>query len=163
MAKHERPGATDEWFTPPHVFDALGIEFDMDVAHPGRELVPWVPAREIITSDSLTQLWSGCVWMNAPFGGRNGLRPWLARFFDHGDGVALTPDRTSAPWWQEAAVQADAILFWAPKIRFIPGPGVKASSPAQGTTLMAAGSRGIKALRHAAQAGHGVLMVRGAA
>jgi hypothetical protein len=27
-------GATDERYTPRHVFDALGVEFDMDVAAP---------------------------------------------------------------------------------------------------------------------------------
>jgi len=39
MALHEQSvGATDEWFTPPYVFDAFGCEFDMDVASPGQDL-----------------------------------------------------------------------------------------------------------------------------
>lgn len=31
---HERRGKSDEWYTPKYVFDALGVVFDLDVAHP---------------------------------------------------------------------------------------------------------------------------------
>ena len=41
--------------------------------------------------------WAGFVWMNAPFGARNGLEPWLAKFFAHNNGIALVPDRTRWP------------------------------------------------------------------
>ncbi len=45
---------SNEWYTPPRVFDAMpGVAFDLDVASPGREIVPWIPAREHITSGSL--------------------------------------------------------------------------------------------------------------
>lgn len=108
MALHEQClGATDEWYTPLHVFDALGTRFVMDVASPGPDIVPWVPAGSHITSDSLSKIWRGFIWMNPPFGGRNGLVPWLEKFFAHGNGIALVPDRTSAPWWQEYAPRAD--------------------------------------------------------
>lgn len=158
MALHEQSvGKSDEWYTPPYVFDAMGARFDMDVASPGRDVVPWVPATMHCTGSSLKIGWGGFVWMNPPFGGRNGIIPWLDKFFAHGDGVALTPDRTSAPWWQDAARKADAILFVSPKIRFIPGEGAKASAPAQGTTLMAAGPRGVQALMSASLNGLGYL------
>lgn len=157
MAKHETPGRSDEWYTPPYVFEAMGATFDMDVAHPGLETVDWIPAREIITENSLTAPWRGFVWMNAPFGGRNGLAPWLDKFIAHGDGVALVPDRTSAPWWQEYAPRSTAVLFVARKIRFIPGAGTVESSPAQGTTLLAMGGRGVRALDMAANNGLGTL------
>jgi hypothetical protein len=68
-------------------------------------------------TDGLTNPWFGFVWMNPPFGGRNGLEPWLARFFAHGNGIALTPDRTSAPWFRRAAAAADAVLFM-PNLKF---------------------------------------------
>ena len=42
MALHEQSvGATDEWYTPPHVFEAMGCEFDLDVASPGQAVTPW--------------------------------------------------------------------------------------------------------------------------
>lgn len=161
MAKHETPGRSDEWYTPDFVFEALGEHFDMDVAAP---LKAGCPSDRYcafkLCEDSLALAWGGFIWMNPPFGGRGAIEPWLKKFFAHGNGIALTPDRTSAPWWQRAAPQADAVMFWAPKIHFIPGPGARASSPAQGTTLFASGARGVAALEHAALCGHGVLFKR---
>lgn len=160
MGIHERIGQTDEWYTPPHIFDAMGVDFDLDVAHPGLPAASWVPARRLITRDSLTADWEGFVWMNPPFGGRNGIVPWMDKFFDHGDGVALSPDRTSAPWWQAAAKRSDAILFISPKIKFIGANGEPGRSPAQGTTLFAAGDNGLLALGMAANNGLGLLLRR---
>jgi hypothetical protein len=160
MALHEQcVGATDEWYTPPRVFVALDCDaFDMDVASPGQEVTPWIPARRFLTCHGLTAPWSGFVWMNPPFGPRNGIIPWLNKFFTHGDGIALTPDRTSAPWWQAAAVRAQLMLFVGGKIRFIDANGAPGVSPAQGTTLMAVGTQGCEALHRAAARGLGVLV-----
>ena len=159
MALHEQcVGTTDEWYTPPHVFDALGAQFDLDVASPGMSVTPWIPALGFITDRSLERNWSGFIWMNAPFGGRNGLVPWLERFFEHGNGIALVPDRTSAPWWQQFAARAHKVLFISPKLKFIGADGQPGNSPAQGTTLMAVGSRGVAALHRAAERGLGILM-----
>jgi hypothetical protein len=168
MALHEQcVGSSDEWYTPSHVFQALGCIFDVDVASPGGEHTQWIPAKRFIKRNSLGEKWEGFIWMNPPFGERNALVPWLEKFFAHGNGVALVPDRTSAPWWQSFAPKADLILFAAPKIRFVAGfddpdrgikrgnPGV---SPAQGTCLLASGCRAVEALHQAAANGLGVLM-----
>jgi hypothetical protein len=159
MALHEQAlGASDEWYTPPHVFEAMGdVQFDLDVAHPGWEAPCHVPAWTVMTAESLSRPWYGFVWMNPPFGARNGLAPWLEKFFEHGNGVALVPDRTSAPWWQEFARKADALLFVGKKLRFIRPDGSEGKSPAQGTTLLAAGPRGVEALQNAARNGLGLL------
>lgn len=157
MALHEQSvGATDEWYTPPHVFDALGCLYDMDVASPGRRVTPWIPAVEFITECGLSCQWRGFVWMNPPFGKRNGLLPWLDKFFAHGNGIALVPDRTSAPWWQTFAPRACLILFVAPKLKFIGVNGV-GNSPAQGTCLFGLGRDAVAAL-HRANGRLGVLM-----
>jgi hypothetical protein len=146
----ESPGASSEWYTPAHVFDALGVFFDMDVAAPAGG-PPHVPCRRWITSgeDGLQAAWSGFVWMNPPFGGRNSLVPWLNRFFAHGNGIALTPDRTSAPWWQDAADHADAMLLTRGKIRFLRPDGSVGVSPGCGVTLWAAGPDAVGALHRA--------------
>jgi len=67
-------GASDDWYTPPYIFDALGEVFDLDVANAavGGAFVPCLAS---IGADSLEQEWSGFLWMNPPFGGRNGLVP----------------------------------------------------------------------------------------
>jgi len=160
MALHEQCiGATDEWYTPPHVFQKLGARFNDDVASPGAAVTPWIPAKRFITTNSLSEPWIGFVWMNPPFGGRNGLLPWLAKFFDHGNGIALVPDRTSAPWFQQFAPRADALLFVSPKLKFIDADGNPGTSPAQGTCLMALGEAGTFALREARSRGLGMLTV----
>lgn len=158
MALHEQSvGATDEWYTPPHVFEAMGVTFDLDVAAPMEQELPWIPVLRCISSHSLEQTWQGFVWMNPPFGARNGLLPWLAKFTDHNNGVALVPDRTSAPWWQQYAAYMDGVLFVSPKIKFIGADGEPGRSPAQGTSLFALGDNGMVALRNARRAGLGVL------
>jgi hypothetical protein len=160
MALHEQcVGATDEWYTPPHVFETLRCKFDLDVASPGAFVTPWIPARNFYTHSSLIREWHGLIWMNPPFGGRGAIDPWLEKFFAHGNGIALTPDRTSAPWWQRQAAKADAILFVAPKLKFIGADGKPGKSPAQGTTLMAAGSKATRALFNAADRGLGIFMI----
>lgn len=164
MSAWEALGASDEWFTPRYIFDALGTDFDMDVASP-LVGVTHVPASHRVTPerDGLREIWVGFVWMNPPFGGRNGLAPWLDKFFAHGNGIALTPDRTSAPWWQDANRRADATLFIAGKVKFERPDGSLGKSPSTGTTLFAAGPRGCAALARAERAGLGVTMRRAAA
>lgn len=148
MAAHELSlGLTDEWYTPPWLFEALRIEFDTDAASPGASTVPWIPAREHITRDALTRPWTGAVWLNPPYGGRNGIRPWLGQLARHGDGIALVPNRTGADWWQDFAQQADGLLFVRGKIRFLRPDGSEGESPGYGNVLMAFGRRMAGALR----------------
>lgn len=156
MSHWEALGQSNEWYTPAYIFEALGAYFDQDVAAPaGRDT--HVPARSKFWAHSLDLTWSGFIWMNPPFGGRNGLEPWLDKFFAHGNGIALTPDRTSAPWWQAAARRADAILFIDGKVKFERPDGSVGASPSNGTTLFAAGPRSVDALKRAANAGLGLL------
>ena len=69
-------GEASEWFTPPEIFDALRLTFDVDPCSPGPG--HWVPARRDV---GLVQPWRGLTFMNPPFGGRNGHVPWLRKFF----------------------------------------------------------------------------------
>ena len=155
MSYWETPGASDEWFTPAYVFEAMAVRFDLDVAAPAG-LTTHVPADRFITENSLTTEWSGFVWMNPPFGGRGEKEPWLDRFFDHGNGVALAPDRTSAPWFRNAWGRADMVMF-TPKIRFLRPDGSEGKSPSNGTALFAKGNKGVCALTNAACAGLGIV------
>ena len=159
MALHEQSvGASDEWYTPPCVFAALGCRFDVDVASPGADKVPWIPAARHITANSLERPWRGFVWLNPPFGPRNGLVPWIRKFVDHGNGIMLVPDRSSAPWWQMWAPQMDLILFTRGKLKFIGADGTPGMSPAQGTCLGAIGRKGVAALLRAADRGFGIAL-----
>jgi hypothetical protein len=153
MAAYEARGETDEWYTPKYVFDALGLWFDLDVAcpHGGPR---HTPASGYFSDGALERKWHGTVWMNPPFGHQSTKRLWLRKFFDHGCGIALLPDRTSAPWWQEFAPMADAVLFVAPKIKFERPDGTLGEQPGTGTTLFAAGQVATDALLQATGLGH---------
>lgn len=155
-------GGSNEWYTPAYIFHALGEVFDLDVAAPacGPAHVPcraWLHEAD----DGLQAPWGGFVWMNPPFGGRNGLVPWLDKFFAHGNGIALTPDRTSAPWWQDAARRSDMMLFTRGKVKFIRPDGTVGGSPGAGVTLWAAGARAKQALLRAGPEIGAVLEVAG--
>jgi len=158
MSHWETAGASDEWYTPAYVFEALGERFDLDVAHPLVTGDIITPSDAYLWAGSLAPdcEWRGFVWMNPPFGGRNALEPWLTKFFDHGNGIALTPDRTSAPWFWDAWQRCDRALFTR-KIRFLRPDGSQGVSPSNGTCLFAAGDRAAAALDRAAAAGLGIL------
>lgn len=147
-AHHKR--VSDDWITPAYVFDALGEQFDLDVAAPpeGPRHVPAAAWRSAADPDTP---WEGFVWMNPPFGHQSTKVRWLRRFFDHGDGIALLPDRTSAPWWQEFAPRADMLLFVSPKIKFEREDGTRGEQPGDGTCLFAAGRRAEIALIRASR------------
>lgn len=69
----------------------------------------------------------------------------------------LTTGRASAPWWQDAAHRADAILLTRGKIKFERPDGTVGASPGSGVTLWAAGDRADAALCRAAFAGLGTV------
>lgn len=158
MSEWEASGQTDEWYTPKYIFDGLGCIFDIDVAAP-IEGPRHVPCGIWLYDRSLEHTWSGFVWMNPPFGARNGLVPWLDKFVAHGNGIALTPDRTSAPWFQEFACRVDLMLFLSPKVKFERPDGSVGKSPGSGTVLHAMGDQGVLALRRAAKRGAGLLVL----
>jgi hypothetical protein len=146
MAAYEAPGESDEWYTPAYIFEALRERFTLDVAAPP-EGPRHVPADAWLSVDGhIAESWTGFVWMNPPFGHQRTKRLWLSAFFAHGNGIALVPDRTSAPWFQEYAPMADAICWVAPKIKFERPDGSVGVSPGTGTALFAAGDRAVAAL-----------------
>lgn len=145
MSAWEAIGETDDWYTPRYIFDAMGVGFDLDVAAPIQG-PRYVPAASWLWEKGLETPWSGFIWMNPPYGGRNALLPWVRKFLDHGDGVALVPDRTSAPWFQPIGCEADAILFVRRKIKFERPDGSLGVSPGSGSALVARGERGVAAL-----------------
>jgi hypothetical protein len=144
----EGPAQSDEWYTPPEIFQALRLTFDLDPcsAGEGRDHVP-VGQRFTKADDGLSQPWHGLVWMNPPFGGRNGQVPWLRKFFQHHSGIALVAARTSSEWFHEFAPKAEAMLFPKGKTKFLRPDGTPGPSPWSGVVLMAAGMPAYVALR----------------
>lgn len=86
----------DECYTPQWVFDALQIDFDLDVASSDHPNIV-VPARNRFTKDddALSQDWYGRVWMNPPF---SKITPWIDKFLNHGNGICLVPLSSNGRW-----------------------------------------------------------------
>ena len=148
---------TQHWYTPPYIFDALACEFDLDPASPGPSVVPWIPARQHYTFGGLERPWRGFVWLNPPYG-RHILMPWLEKFVQHGNGIALVPERTSTRWWQEVASRSDLLLFLNQKIPFISSTRDDTTACAIGSTLIAIGERGTRGLITASRNELGLLL-----
>ena len=149
MAEHERCiGESDEWYTPKEMLDSIGEIFDLDPCSPGSG--HWVPAKNFMTmaDDGLASAWEGFVFMNPPFGGRNGHVPWLKKFIEHGNGIAIVRAYTSSKWFHDLAIKADALLFPRGKTKFVRPDGSVGNAPGHGVVLLAMGSRAKLALQN---------------
>lgn len=127
-----------EWYTPPELFEALGLTFDLDPASPPGG-VPWVPAARHFSheDDGLSQPWTGRVWLNPPYG--LGIGQWMRRLAKHGDGVALVFARTDMPWFQRALAEATAICFIRGRLWFVTPEGTRPSEASAPSVLLAHG------------------------
>lgn len=126
MGSHQNyDGDSVEWYTPPGIFTALGLTFDLDPAAPVGGL-DWVPAARhySIDDDGLTQPWEGRVWLNPPYGPNT--ERWMRKLAAHGSGVALVFARTETAWWHETIVASDAVCFIAGRLTFLTAAGTPA-------------------------------------
>lgn len=118
-------GETVEWYTPPELFEAIGLTFDLDPCSPMAGPVPWVPARRFLSpaENGLVVPWEGRVWLNPPYGP---LAPaFLHRLAEHGDGIALVFARTETRWFQSSAPRADAVVFLRNRVSFVRQDGTR--------------------------------------
>ena len=105
----------DDLYTPPEVFDALNVQFDMDVCAPSGGL-DWIPAKTFIDmqQDGLTSEWKGVVWMNPPYSNPT---PWVNKWLDHKNGFALLP--FSRANWFIKLWDSDAACFATHLMMFV--------------------------------------------
>jgi hypothetical protein len=144
----------DEYRTPREIFDGLDCQFDLDPCKPSYG--PWfvtADAGYTREDDGLKKEWRGLVWMNPPFGKRNGQVPWLERFFEHGDGIGLVNALTSSGWFHDWMPKASGLFLPRGKTQFVRPDGTVAKQPASGAVLFSAGERGRDVLRQATLAG----------
>jgi hypothetical protein len=112
---------------PPAIIQALGT-FDLDPCSPG-ERRPWDTAKRHIglPEDGLSAPWEGRVWLNPPYGNQTFL--WVERLANHKQGIALISARTETKGFhREIWNKADAIFFFAGRIRFCHVDGRQAGS-----------------------------------
>jgi hypothetical protein len=114
----------DEVYTPPYIFEALGLEFDLDVCGPVGGL-DWIPAKKTfsVEDDGLAQDWYGRVWMNPPY---SAPKLWVAKWLAHKNGLMVAP--LSKSHWFADLWDSEAVIMNMPvKHRFIKPDGSKYS------------------------------------
>ena len=134
---------TNDYYTPKWLFDAMGLEFDIDVAAPVQG-IPWIPAKRWFSQaeDGLAQDWGGAlVWMNPPFS-KPGF--WFDKFIENNNGVALGVVSKSK-WFAKIWNISTAIMPLPPLVTFLRPDGAKKEISFQ-TFLFALGEPATAAL-----------------
>jgi DNA N-6-adenine-methyltransferase (Dam) len=105
----------DERYTPAWIFEAMGLQFDLDVAAPLDVASRIVPAAAYLTvrDDGLSAPWTGLVWMNPPY---SRAAAWAQRWINHPDGVCLMP--MSEAQWTPDLLASSAGFVLLPGINF---------------------------------------------
>ena len=132
----------DEFYTPKFIFDALGCEFDMDVASPVNNQTN-VPAKTKLTENEngLETEWIGFVWMNPPF---SKPEPWADKFSKHNNGIALL-QISKAKWFNQVWLVADGILLLPSNFKFDKPDNLRGDI-FMPTVLIASGDKALKYL-----------------
>ena len=155
-----------EWYTPPEVFEAHDVVFDLDPCSPG-EGKSFVPAKRHLTieDDGLATVWpeGDFVWLNPPYGSQTGR--WLAKLNEHGNGIALVFARTDVQWFQrlfqDSYGSLQAVLFVSGRIRFYQGNTEnRGGTPGAGSMLLGFGPRAEDVLFQASRKRLGALLLR---
>lgn len=141
--------AKNQYYTPKYIFDALGLEFDMDPCSPGAGLTH-VPAKKHLTivDDGLVTPWEGLVFVNPPYGAHTG--PFMKKLAAHGEGIGLVFARTEVKWFQEVVSQTSAVCFVSSRVKFHKdhiGPDSQPGTPGTGSMLLAFGEVSAQALK----------------
>lgn len=145
---HDRTEGSEEWYTPPFIFERLGLTFDLDPCHPVGDPLPWVPARTRMTieDDGLATPWpaGARVFVNPPYG-RETVK-WMRKTNAQGNGVGLVFARVDVSWFHELAPTIDAVCFIKGRLQFVgrdgkpkPGKDGKVNSAGAGSMLLAWG------------------------
>ena len=136
--------ANDELYTPKVIFDKLGLHFDLDVASSYNENI-FTPAtqRFTIEDDAFTQSWFGRVWMNPPYSKPS---PWVDRWLDHGNGVALLPLSGNSRWYRKLWQSEASVVTLEPNTSFNKPEGGE-QKIMFGISIWAIGAENVEALK----------------
>ena len=135
--------SSNDYYTPKYIFDAIGLEFDIDVAAPVSG-IPYIPAKRWFSQleDGLQQDWGGClVYMNPPF---SKPAPWVEKFIENNNGIALLCT-SKAKWFKIIWEKAQGILTVESSFQFNRPDDVR-SDIYMPTVLVSMGDTATKAL-----------------
>lgn len=135
---------SDEHYTPKWLFEAIGLEFDLDPASP--EIGSNVPAKikYTIHDDGLSKSWSGRVWLNPPFSNPT---PWIHKFIENANGMCIVPISRSK-WFDAIWNACDGLAKTPYNLKFDRPDGSSKQISFQ-TFIFAIGEDNLEALRNA--------------
>lgn len=110
---------TDEWATPPEVFDYWNklYKFNLDVCATADN----AKCAKYFTKsqDGLLQDWVGNCWMNPPYGRE--ISKWIKKAYDSSRKgatvVCLIPSRTDTAWWHDYVMRGE-VKFIRGRLKF---------------------------------------------
>lgn len=140
----QRSVASDEWYTPPYIIEALG-EFDLDpcAAH------GWITAKKHLykEDDGLANEWYGRVWLNPPYS-RKLVCAFIEKMARHGNGIALIFNRMDIAMWHDIIFPtADSMLILRGRLKFYRPDGSQGDSAGCGSVLLAWGENNSRILQ----------------
>lgn len=146
----QRSTASDEWYTPPYIIEALG-EFDLDpcAAH------GWITAKSHLykEDDGLSKEWYGRVWLNPPYS-RKLVCAFIEKIARHGNGIALIFNRMDIALWHEIIFPtANSMLILKGRLKFYSSDGSQGDSAGCGSVLVAWGKENSLALQNSGLSG----------
>jgi len=129
---------SDAWYTPPWIFEGLGVELDLDVAAPAEPL-GWIPTRHryTVAEDGLNLPWFGLVWCNPPYSAPTA---WCRRWAQHPDGFLLVRADLSTGGPFMAFSAASSVFVPSRRIQFVNGHGSRTGSINFSSVLLGRGS-----------------------
>lgn len=115
-AKQDRLDEHGEWYTPRHIFESLGVVFDLD---PAASPLKRSPALKHYTrkQDGLARPWDGFVWLSPPRSGNVETSAWMNRMHRHGNGIMLWKSTTDTRAFHD--YPADAYFFFRGRVKFL--------------------------------------------
>lgn len=131
MGAHQSArSATDTWFSPPAIIEAMGgaDSFDLDPCSPACR--PWPTAKEHYdaSENGLILPWFGRVWLNPPYSIAL-ITKFLGRMAAHDRGVALIFARTETdPFHRFVWQAASGLLFLRGRLNFHRADGTRAEA-----------------------------------
>jgi hypothetical protein len=133
--------ASDEFYTPPFLVQALGA-FDLDpcagpMNHAAQNF-------RMPQTNGLETPWFGRIWLNPPY---NQIHLWIERFISHGNGVILVNARVETHWFQGLVQNSTAVFFPRSRVNFSTPEKSKTRVPV-GSALIAIGEANAKALKN---------------
>lgn len=91
--------ASDEWYTPREIIEALG-EFDLDPCAPMHPLWPTAKIMYNKQDNGLIQNWGGRIWLNPPYS-KPLIWQFVEKLAEHGNGIALLFNRCDSNKFQD--------------------------------------------------------------